>query len=180
MDPKAITAPPSTIDLQTKQNHGLCVQCNQPAHQQCSGCKGLPAHDDKKYDPPYYCGAECQKLHRPRHKTTCRAMQQRRAVYRIGSILQPLFYTWAEINWYYPISKVTRTGNCLHVDARPSAPGHQNHVFTFGPFPATDIVPLRYKNAILSAFQCSAFLCFMWPVIEVLVKGSSHDRRRAY
>jgi hypothetical protein len=89
-----------------------CAQCNQPANQVCKGCADTPDIDKKAtIGKTYYCNSDCQRLNWSTHKSTCKRLQNRKALYRAGAILQEIFYVYREKLFDRPVDRIEVTGS---------------------------------------------------------------------
>jgi hypothetical protein len=76
----------------------------------CTGCiEGVDPHGN--HSPTFYCGKECQQKHwRAKHKRECKAVNDRKALYRAAVILQPVFEAVRRLKWFANILGVEWAG----------------------------------------------------------------------
>lgn len=77
-----------------------CANCGEAPKNRCAGCaEGVDRHGNRS--PTYYCGKECQQKHwQATHKGECKAANDRKVLYRAGTILEPLFEAVRRLIWF--------------------------------------------------------------------------------
>ncbi|KAG9716806.1 hypothetical protein KCU59_g19229, partial [Aureobasidium melanogenum] len=88
-DLSEVSQPAIKVD-QSKQ----CSNCgtrNAKAH--CAGCHQAPNTDGSPHISVRYCNKGCQKAHWPAHRTECKNLQARKALFRAAWLLQKIWYT---------------------------------------------------------------------------------------
>lgn len=133
-----VTQPSSSQVSEAQRNipaRPSCVTCQAPTNRRCAGCHGLPNHDVQNNEAPYYCSKACQKTDRKAHKSHCRDLRDRRALYRAGEIYQLIFYAWSELVFQNTTSSLTYNEDSITAHRR-----HLRYV-GFTPFPPVTTVP---------------------------------------
>jgi hypothetical protein len=98
-----------------------CTNCQQPATLACGGCRGSPVLEG---DAPivHYCNATCQRANWAEHKSTCRRLQGRMTLYRVGDIAQRLFLLHRELTWgQFDVQRAEKSGDNLFLRGEVSA-----------------------------------------------------------
>jgi hypothetical protein len=104
------------------ENHNLralCARYREPATKPCTRCLDAPSLTEHLSMNVFYCSTECQKSDRKNHKTICNLLEDRKLLYRAGSILQEVFFVFTERTWSSIIAKVERRGQEVHIYANP-------------------------------------------------------------
>lgn len=94
---------------------GKCVVCGEPASLRCSRCAEGVKTDGSPIAVLYYCGIKCQKKDFLSHKAECRESNKRMKLYRIGALLQEMFFTFRELTFELNILKVENVGSMIVV-----------------------------------------------------------------
>ncbi|KAK6002283.1 hypothetical protein QM012_001921 [Aureobasidium pullulans] len=71
-----------------------CAKCGtMTAKAGCAGCHQAPDTDGSPHISVRYCNKECQKAHWPAHRSECKNLQTRKALFRAAWLLQKIWYT---------------------------------------------------------------------------------------
>lgn len=65
-----------------------CANCGTLASMRCTGCIDAPEYESGDAIGVAYCNHGCQATHWPNHKAQCNAMQRRKKLLRIATILK--------------------------------------------------------------------------------------------
>ncbi len=155
-----MAAPPST----EKPFHP-CANCQKDATKNCSACREAPDANGGQVEATWYCGLDCQQAHWGNHKIVCKALQQRKILYRAGETAQLLFYTYREIVFDKLIVKVERKGNEISLYEGE----YEDDCFI--PFPAALFPDEREKQAVLTYLACGDALGYLHEVLKIMLKG---------
>jgi hypothetical protein len=150
-----------------------CAICTQPAAHRCSGCVGGRDTSGKERQISY-CSKECQRKHWiDGHKLECKGAMERRQLYKIGAIMQWVFYSNREYVWHDEIEQVhhgdkceTDEGGHLVVQLDASDEG------SFTKFPAELFSKESEKRAVLVACAGKTAVASMAALLAMLIKGS--------
>lgn len=162
-----------------------CLYCDEPATLLCSSCKNTPFSSTAKsnshpFEQTYYCNAACQKAHWRTHKPVCKALQQRRHLFRAGALLQRIFYLYRERTFDKPIARLeritTRDRKLLRIhdrDCRADA-DFADPITQWGvmvPFPAEMCKSEEERMALLVHSACTEAVAWMHELVTTMLKG---------
>ncbi|KAF8860519.1 hypothetical protein BDZ45DRAFT_800687 [Acephala macrosclerotiorum] len=89
-----------------------CTHCAKPTTNLCSIRSTEPIIIvSEPLTKTSYCPASCQKADWPSRKDLCRRLQTRRQIYRVGAVLQAIFYVYREKVFNKHIVKVEKQGS---------------------------------------------------------------------
>lgn len=145
-----------------------CVQCSSPASLHCSGCKGADGYHEDDVTDTTYCSSQCQKAHWEKHKTRCKARQQRRTLYRVGNMVQKLYYAFRVQTWERKILKIEEEQGRLVVTEK-------EHDLWEGPlieFPHHVCKTERIKQSLLVHDACDDGLGYMVDIFKIMINGT--------
>jgi hypothetical protein len=111
----AQAAPTANVSLDPSHD---CANCGNIAKQRCTGCI-RDVNDQSNDGPPttYYCSGDCQGDHwKTTHKTQCALAIDRRQLFRIGRLVQWVFYACTKAMWYVHIMQVVKTRDTEVID----------------------------------------------------------------
>ena len=74
-------------------------------------CSDAPAIGTEQPAKVFYCDSACQKADWTRHKDVCLPIARRKRLYRIGDILQRLFYVYREFAFEKSYEKMEQDKN---------------------------------------------------------------------
>jgi hypothetical protein len=166
-----VTSRSSAMDSSEVSAH-QCAVCTQPAPHRCSGCVGGRDTSGKERQISY-CSKECQRQHWiDGHKLECKASVERRQLFRIGEIMQWMFYCNREYVWHDDIEQIHHGGECetdegghLVVQLDASDEG------SFTKIPADLFPKEREKRAVLVACAGKTAVASMAELLATLIKG---------
>ena len=150
-----------------------CAVCKEGAALLCPNCAtGLNAHGQAR--KVYYCGKVCQaKDWDAGHKLECKVAVDRRQLFRIGSLVQKVFYQSSKSIWFHGVDKVkkiehpeTEDGPRLLVWLSERSDGPD-----FPAFPDHLIKDKRNERAMLASAASAVIM--MSSFMADLVKGQS-------
>lgn len=144
----------------------VCVNCDKPATQSCSACRGSPNSEGGLVGPTWYCSSECQKINRPAHKDICKRREVRKILYRAGSTVEAAFEKYREELFDKSIKAIERNGkNVMLVD------GYYNTKDCIFPFSLALFPDEGEKRAVLMYLTCEDAYASMHNTIKMLLKG---------
>jgi hypothetical protein len=103
---------------QTTSASPTCAHCAKPATLYCSACKAAPVYDEKEgveNENVRYWTAQCQKLDWVKHKGLCKALKERKAFFRLDSLLQEMFYMYREKVFDRPVARLEEKDGKLFI-----------------------------------------------------------------
>lgn len=166
--PPSIEPTPSPAEM----SDNICANCGGAPKNRCAGCaEGVDCHG--KHSPTYYCGKKCQQEHwQASHKTECKAANDRKALYRAGGILQPVFEAVRRLTWFDNILEANWDGDGeqrkLVVRFGEMITGADFHKFQ------DDLLPdEQAKKALLADGAGMVALPTMSSVLRLLLQGKS-------
>lgn len=147
-----------------------CANCQQPAINTCSACKDAPQYDPAVIEEkPWYCTTECQRIHWTEHRRICKALKQRKEFFRLGSLLQGLFYMYREKVFDRPVVRMEEDGKLLvHESAWPRIRSGLDMV---QPFPSNLCRDTFDKQSLLVYLACEDAVGWMHDLVRVLAPG---------
>jgi hypothetical protein len=164
--------PDQVIRVSTK-GIPLCGHCGKPATIKCNGCINAPKVKDYRSADTVYCNKDCQKADWPKHKAWCVRLQNRKKVFRIGDILQAMFYSYRERVFDKDIVKVKEKGGKLLVyEGKYNRSTHRPHGSVLQPFPNHLLTKEHDKHALLVYLACDDALGFMHETVKYLLSGA--------
>lgn len=147
-----------------------CVKCEKGATKSCSACREGISDTGGHVDTTWYCGTDCQKAHWSSHKVTCKAVQERKILYRAGDIAQLLFYMYREIVFDILITKVEKT------DRKVLLYEGEYKENCFVPFPTALFPEEREKQAVLTYLACGDAIGYMHETLGNMLKSDLRCR----
>jgi hypothetical protein len=85
-----------TTPVETRNLRALCARSRKPATKPCTRCMDAPSSTEHPFVNVLYCSSECQNSTWNTHKALCNHLENRKLLYRAGSILQENFYVFKE------------------------------------------------------------------------------------
>ena len=144
---------------------GKCVNCGQTTTLSCKKCfegvdangKGIPVH--------FLCSGECTKANLDVHKKTCEHAGQLKKLYRGGSLLKKVFYTWREAMFDANIKKVEVVDDklifyCADIEADESG---------LYPFPTKLISDAKHKKALMCFEASGDGVAYLFELMKEIV-----------
>lgn len=160
------------ITQQTNLQH-LCAHCGGEATLDCKTCKGAPDSTDLKCTiVVWYCGANCQKADRAKHKAACKAAQSRKALFRAGSILTEAWDIFKRITNMWTIDRIEKLGNLWLLYPPKKYPG-DSHLL---PFPPACVTTEEEETALLNFNTCRTAMQCAHGLAKVLLQGMLRDK----
>lgn len=154
-----------------------CNHCKEVAKTFCKGCENDPVAEGKD-TKTWYCGANCQKANWELHKPTCRGIQARKDVYRIGHLLQHVFYTFRETVFDGLIDKIEEKDGKLEIqfitDEKSKFKAcYKNLPCTF-PFPTEKFKDLKLEDkfGVLTHLACDDAVADTQDLAQYLLNGN--------
>jgi hypothetical protein len=119
-----------------------------------------------------YCSTECQKSDRKNHKTLCNRLQNRKLLYRAGSILQEIFYISRERSWGLKIPITVKRGQLVHIYARLRQGCEEAKFPQRLPLEICHDEEQQYlKEVVLSGFGCTHSVIYMHDMFKYILSG---------
>jgi hypothetical protein len=139
----------------------------------CPNCAtGLDARGQER--KTYYCSKTCQaKDWDAGHKLGCKVAIDRRQLFRIGSLVQEVFYQSSKAVWFHGVSKVNKIEH-VEKDSDPRLlvwPGERRDGVDFPAFPDDLFEEERDERAMLAS--ATSAVTIMSSLVEDLVNGKS-------
>ncbi|KAH7303412.1 hypothetical protein B0I35DRAFT_364977 [Stachybotrys elegans] len=145
-----------------------CASCGTTATRWCAGCTGMLEYQPGDSISARYCGPECQKAHWPVHKRHCRAMGERRKLFRAASVLKVALLVYREVWYDIDLTKIEVSNGALHLFQKQksiNAPPKQ------GPFPDRLTDNIQHKEAALALNQCTTAMALLGRLTRKLLRG---------
>lgn len=146
-----------------------CLHCGEAATKICVACHEAPDDKGGQAEPTRYCSAGCQKEDWPKHKTGCKAAQNRKILCRAGDVAQTLFYMYREIVFDKSIVIAEKKGNEIIL----CKPYYDDTDECFFPFPNKFIPNEKDKKAVLTYLACGDAYAYMDVLLKMMLKGKS-------
>jgi hypothetical protein len=143
-----------------------CANCGTPASIRCTGCADAPEYDSSEAVGAAYCNRGCQTTHWPNHKSQCNAMQKRKKLLRIATILKKTLLAYRECVFDLDIERIEfqKGSLCLQMGSAQDRPYHTH-------FPNHLTTKLEYKEAALACNQCTLAMALLGPLARHLLTG---------
>ena len=145
---------------------GLCARCHKDTKKFCARCKwtsdNFPGVEVTK---TYYCHTACQKEDWINHRTVCKAIQERKSLYRIGLIVQNVFYKFRERVFDQLIVKVEREKDVTYLY-------EGLYSSTLVPFPSELFPDEQERNAVLVHLSCGDSVAYMHEILKTMLEGN--------
>lgn len=147
-----------------------CAKCKEQANKVCSGCKNTPKATNQA-EAASYCSSGCQRADWANHKQVCKRLQTRQHFYRVGSLLQQIFYIYREKTFDKVVTKIEKRedGNIYVFYAG----GGGANLPTLQPFPASVCEDIKDKQAILCHLACGDALAWMCEIVDYMLGGKT-------
>lgn len=128
-----------------------CAVCHKSvARFCCAYCDGPSLPHPLTYQSPNYCSKKCQKSAWPLHEFECRRFQQRRAIYRIASLVQALFNLWCEISYSFQLGSVQAEEDRAFVKGWSDNSAFTKNGSVGEPLPVANVLTEDWKGAVLA------------------------------
>lgn len=164
--------------IETHNLGSICAQCGKPATDPCTRCMDAPSSTEHPVMNVLYCSTECQKSDWNNHKKLCNGLENRKLLYRAGSVLQEIFYVFRERTWGQNFLKIARKGRQVHIYVcrRPQA---IEEVDTLLPMPI-DICHSEderdLKKILLSTLACTGSVAYMHEMYKYCLAGKTPNK----
>ena len=112
---------------------------------------------DERFNTVYYDGM-CQKAHWPDHKTHCKAMKQRKILFRGARLLKVAILTYREVLYDINITRVEFSEGYLQIHQKMRSIRARGRR---GPFPSEMANKLENKEAVLAFNQCTTAMALL-------------------
>lgn len=160
-----------------------CSHCGKDAAGSCKGCKEDPGADGDPFKT-YYCNPACQKADWATHKSHCLRVQGRKDLYRLGDLIQQIYYTFKENAYDVLIRKLEVENGKLRVHLSPfseEVPGQKCYpgLPCLVPFPNNMVDNLEDKLGLLVLMACNDSLANTHELVEYLLGGQFTTRNFA-
>ncbi|KAG9840459.1 palmitoyltransferase akr1, partial [Aureobasidium melanogenum] len=171
-DLSEVSQPAINVD-QTKQ----CSNCgtrNAKAH--CAGCHQAPNTDGSPHISVRYCNKDCQKGHWPAHRTECKNLQARKALFRAAWLLQKIWYTVRRESFDNCVVRTEEVNGELLIhegdyDVEPT----KRHYGFYRDFPDAVFKNKQDAETCLNLLYCTDSLSHMYIVSHWLLKDICVD-----
>ncbi|EKD16927.1 hypothetical protein MBM_04504 [Drepanopeziza brunnea f. sp. 'multigermtubi' MB_m1] len=100
-NPVFVFNPRANFNMNSTSNTQPCVKCGKPAENVCKNCCDVAGFDN-------ICSTECNVADWDRHKHVCKLLNARRTTYRVGEILQEVFYVYRKKMFDTPICSIEK------------------------------------------------------------------------
>lgn len=150
-----------------------CTNCGHfDAKSFCAGCHQAPNTDGTPHVSVSYCTKECQKAHWPSHRTECKNLQARKALFRAAWLLQKIYYTVRRESYDSCVVSVEEVdGELLVHEGNYSLEPTKREDGFYRDFPDGIFENERDADACLSLLYCNDSLSHMYVVTDWLLKG---------
>jgi hypothetical protein len=150
-----------------------CAQCSEPATQVCIACKDAPDIGDNITEKAYYyCNRQCQVAHWSTHKSICKRLQTRKALYRAGSTLQKVFYMYREKCFDKLVARIERKNGKMYIhEGVYNYEGMISEMDFLETFPESLCESEEEKLALLSHIACSDAVAWLHELIKFMIGG---------
>jgi hypothetical protein len=150
----------------------LCAHCRKPATMKCGGCIGAPQFRMDELFEAVYCDGMCQKAHWPDHKTHCKAMKQRKVLFRGARLLKVVILTYREVLYDIYITRVEFSEGYLQIHQKLRSIRTRSRR---GPFPSEMATGLENKEVILALNQCTTAMALLVRLTRKLFVSKFHS-----
>ena len=151
-----------------------CANCGTDATMTCAVCKDAPEYRPGDSVGSVYCNRDCQKAHWSNHKAHCRAMGQRKKLFRAANILKAALLTYREVLYDIDLTKIQLQDGVLwlHQNQRPPTARSKR-----GLFPAHLTTNTDHKEAALANNQCTTAMALLGRLNQKLLNGGTNPPR---
>ncbi|KAG9689042.1 palmitoyltransferase akr1, partial [Aureobasidium melanogenum] len=170
---KSNDLPKAKPSIKKPRNKTNCTNCgNLDAKAHCSGCHGAPEVDGTFQTGVRYCNKECQKAHWPHHRRGCKNMQDRKALFRAGSLLQKIWYMVRRESFDNCVVKAEEVNGelLIHEGNYGSEPTIRENGF-YREFPDAIFESKQDAETCLILLCCAESLSHMYMVTSWLLKN---------
>lgn len=152
------------------QNGRPCGHCGKEATEPCPSCHGAPGYESEPMKTNY-CNAWCQLADEGNHRISCKELQARKKLYRVGDTIQQVFYLYEKNRWawnMYNVVKIPDTDD-----------EHENSMILFlgpwngylQPFPEGLLAGQKEKESVLAHLNCHDSIVSMHEMVESVLLG---------
>ncbi len=124
--------------------------------------------DNKEPAKTFYCNSACQTADWTHHKQACKLLFARKLLYRVGDIVQRIFYVYREHTFNINITEVDKNEDTMYL--YEGKYGRE----ILSPFPYHLFQSEEDKHAALTYCNCAVAVAFMLKIIEGFLKGKPH------
>jgi len=156
-------------------NKKKCVNCgNLDANAHCAGCHQAPNTDGTSHVSVRYCTRECQKAHWVSHRTECKNLQARKALFRAAWLLQKIWYTVRRESFDNDlVSAEEVNGELLIHEGNYDLKSTKRENGFYREFPDAIFKNKQDAEASLNLLYCTDSVSHMYMVNHWLLKGKS-------
>jgi hypothetical protein len=149
-----------------KSTFTRCANCGTLASIRCSGCMDAPEYESREAFGVVYCNRDCQTTRWLNQKAQCNAMQGRKKLLRIATILKATLLAYRECIFDVDIERIGfREGALwLQLGSAQDRPCHTH-------FPNHLTANVEYKEAALANNQCTLAMALLGPLARHLLAG---------
>lgn len=165
----------TAIDQAT--NKKKCTNCGHlDANAYCAGCHQAPNTDGTPHVNVRYCTRKCQKAHWPSHRTECKNLQARKALFRAAWLLQKIWYTVRRESFDNDlVSAEEVNGELLIREGNYDLESTRREHGFYREFPDAIFKNKQDAETCLNLLYCTDSLSHMYMVNHWLLKGKSRS-----
>ncbi|KAH8726094.1 hypothetical protein GQ44DRAFT_614593 [Phaeosphaeriaceae sp. PMI808] len=144
-----------------------CASCGTDATMRCAGCMDAPEYKPGDSIGSVYCSRDCQKGHWSDHKAHCRALGQRKKLFRTANILKAALLTYREVVYDVDLTRIEFQDGvlCLYQNQRSVTAQSKR-----GLFPAHLTTNIAHKEAALANNQCTTAMALLGRLTRKLLR----------
>jgi len=156
----------------------LCRHCQKLAAFACGDCKDVPPYEKNQgFEKTWYCSTECQKLDSARHEAYCKVLNMRKELFRVGSLVQELFYVYRKHLFDIKVEAIAKEGSTMRIHEGEYSQtilrlhGVESFQDLLFPFPSASVTEIQDQQALLTHLMCDDSIGWMHGVLKYCVGG---------